>query len=199
MKFINILAFCFLFLISCTPKKDVKNPYQMYPPYKLINLYSERIKSETNLVLRSYGINIGIPENYKYINGIANFRAGYSLGKNKNDEISLESARNLIVFVAENLIKDINTNLEVKPDLDVYPFTSERLYISIYCEDEHRAQLGQGVAIIYFFNGKIKYEGYNIEGYRKPGWAYGKHYIIHEESYADALDIVKKQGTLRYL
>jgi hypothetical protein len=59
--------------------------------------------------------------------------------------------------------------------------------------------LGQGVAIVYFAKGKIKYEGYEIEGYRRPGCAYGQHYTVHEESYEEALDIVKKQGTLKCL
>ncbi len=199
MKFISFLLFCFLVGSSCSTKKDVKDPYQMYPPYKLINLYSKRIQPETELVLRSYGINCGVPKNYEYKNGIANFRAKYSLEKNSNDKISLEYARNLIVFVAENLTVEINNNGEVRPDLDVYPFVSNSLNISLYFEDKDRVQLGQGVAIVCFANGKIKYEGYHIEGYRKPGWAYGKHYIIHEESYDEALEIVKKQGTLKYL
>ncbi len=197
MKVANCLLIC-LSLVSCTCKKDVKDPYQMKPPYKLLNLYSQKIKPETDLVLRGYGFNWCLPEGYQK-NGIGNFAASYSLEKNRNDEISLEYARKLIVFVAENLTVEINNNGEVRPDLDVYPFVSNLLNISLYFEDKDRVQLGQEAAIVYFANGKIKYEGYHIEGYRKPGWAYGKHYIIHEESYDEALQIVKKQGGLKYI
>lgn len=87
MKYISIVAFLFLLLTSCSSKRDVKDPYQMKPPYKLLNLYSQKIKPETDLVLRGYGFNWCLPEGYQK-NGIGNFAASYSLEKNRNDEIS---------------------------------------------------------------------------------------------------------------
>lgn len=197
MKFINILLI--LSFASCSPKMDVNDPNQMKPPYKLLNLFSRKIKSETGLVLSSYGYNNHVPKGYQYKNGIANFGVSYHLPKSKNDEVSLEHARNLIVFLAENLLKDINSSSEIRDKLDVYPFVSNLINISIHFEDEIRVDLGQGVAVVYFSNGKIEYEGYKIEKYTGQYPAEGKHYTIHKETYAEALDIVKKQGNLRYL
>lgn len=202
MKFIKCIFLFSFFLSSCTSKKDmrdVKDPDQMKPPYKLINLFSRKIQPQTDLVLCGYGYNWCLPNDYEIKNGIGNFAAAYNLIKKKNDSFSLDYARNLIVFLAENLLNEINNNLEVRPDLDVYPFTSDFIDITIHFEDEKRIDLGQGVAIIYLAHGKIKYEGYEIYEYRDRFPAVGNHYLIHEESYAEALDIVKKQGTLTYL
>lgn len=46
---------------------------------------------------------------------------------------------------------------------------------------------------MHLYEGKIEYEGYNIEHYTEKYPAVGKHYIIYEESYEDALNIVKHQ------
>ena len=67
----------------------------MYPPYKLIVDFSKEIKPETGLILFAYGINNGLPNNYEYINGAANFKASYALYKKKEDLISLDYARQL--------------------------------------------------------------------------------------------------------
>jgi hypothetical protein len=198
MKFIRFV-FVFVFVFSsCSSKKDVVELDKFPPPYKLLRQYSKKIKPETDLILTGYGFNWCLPKGYEK-KGIGNFSVSYKLTKTKNDKISDENARNLMVFLTENLLKEINTNIEVRPNLDVYPFSSDLVRIDVFFKDEDQVQLGQGVAIVYSANGKIKYEGYNIEGYRKPGCAYGKHYILHEESYAEALDIVKKQGDLRLL
>lgn len=201
MKFTKCALLFFLMLYSCFKKKDVKDPYQLYPPYKLINLFSRKIQPETDLILRSYGVNCYFPDNYEYINksGFGNFTASYSLEKNRNDEISLMFARNLIVFLAENLLQDINSNSELRADLDVYPFISDLLHLVVRFQDENKIELGQGISSVSLSRGKVKYKGYEIYEYSDTYPADGKHYTIHEESYAEALEIVKKKGNLRYL
>ena len=201
MKYIKFIVAVIVLVIisSCSSKMDVNDPYQMKPPYKLINLFSRKIKPETGLILNAYAYNWCLPRNYVCKNGIGNFRASYYLPKTKTDEISLDYARNLIVFLTENLLQDINSNSEIRSKLDVYPFASDLINITIHFEDEIRVDLGQGVAVVYFSNGKIEYEGYKIEKYTGQYPAEGKHYTIHKETYAEALDIVKKQGNLRYL
>jgi len=198
MKFINYLFIFFISLSSCTNKKNVKNWCQTYPPYKLIIEFSQKINPETNLVLRSYGINWCLPKGYQK-KGIGNFSASYSLSKKKNENVLLDDARKLTLFVAENFLQEINSNGEITPELDVYPLTSEFLDLCLHFEDENRIDLGQGVAIVYFNNGKIKYEGYDIHKYTGSYPAEGKHFVMHEETYAEALEIVKKQGGLTYL
>ena len=51
---------------------------------------------------------------------------------------------------------------------------------------------------MYLNGNKIEYERYEIREYRPPT-AIGKHFMVHEESYGEALEIVKKQGCLREL
>ena len=199
MRFTRFLLIILITLISCTCKNTRSIPTREYPPYKLIIDFSKKIKSNTSLVLDGYGINIGLHKGIDYTKGIGNFSASYYLKKNKSDEISLENARNLLVFLTENFSREITSNNEISQYLVAHQYLSDLMRISLYFEDENRIQLGQGVAHIYFSKGKIKYEGYNITEYTGKYPAIGKHYTIHEESYADALDIVKKQGNLKYL
>ena len=200
MKFINlILIHCLVILSSCCKKDRQVMPEDVLPEYKLIDTFSKKIKTETNLILRAYGINMDLPKGYFHKNGTANFYVSYRLCKAKQDEISLEQARNLTVFLTEKLLQEINSTLEVRPSLDTYPFVSDLIKVVLYFEDEKQIDLGQGVAVVYFLKGKIKYEGYKIYEYRETYPARGKHFVIHEETYAEALDIVKKQGALAHL
>lgn len=188
MKYINIIIICVFFIFGCSVKSDSKK----FPYYKLIIEFAQKIKKETGLVHTGYGINNTLPEGY-HRKGIGNFDASFRLQKNKNDEITLEFARNLILFLGENFLQEINSDLEVRPDLDFYPFTSDSIDITVHFEDENRVDLGQGVALIYFKRGKIIYQGYKIQEYATRYGTVGKHFTIHEESYAEALEIVKKQ------
>ena len=199
MKYTKRIAVIILFLYTSSCSKKPETGTEMYPPYRLIVDFSKEINPETGLVLFAYGINNGLPKNYEYINGVANFKAGYALYKKKEDLISLDYARQLLVFTAENMIKRINLTPEIIPDLDAYPATSDSIRISIYFLDEIKVQLGQGVAEVRFANRKIKYEGYEIREYTNRYPAKGRHYIIHEETYTEALEIVKKQGALIHL
>ena len=196
-RFFSLLTLLILF--SCTRTVAPMDPNKMRPPYKLLNLFSRKIKPETGLTLTGYAYNLYLPDGYQIKNGIGDFALSYSLMKNKDDEFSLDYARNLIVLLGENLLQEINSNSEVRPDLDVYPFTSDRIKISVYFVDDKRIELGQGVANVYFARGKIEYEKYDIEVYGDKWPAEGKHHVFHEETYAEALDIVKKKGTLRVL
>ena len=199
MKFTNLLLIIIITLSSCNSKKNQSISSTESPPYKLIIDFSKKIRSNTSLVLDAYGINIGLHHGFNYKNGIGNLSASYYLKKSKSDEVTLESARNLLVFLTESFKEEILANQEISQYLDPYQHLSDLMRISIYFEDENRIELGQGVSHIFFLRGEIKYEGYNISEYTGKFPARGKHYIIHEEKYLDALDIVKKQGNLKCL
>lgn len=189
MKYFSLIFSCVFLVLSCSKRNDVTK----YPPYKLINEFAQKIKPETDLVLTAYGINFGLPKGYQK-KGIGNFTVSFRLQKNKSDEVSLEYARNLIVSLGEKFLEEINSNMEIRPDLDFYPFPSDYLDISVRFVDDNRVQLGQGVAVIYFWEGKIVYEGYKIEQYETGYGPVGKHFTIHKESYAEALETVRKQN-----
>jgi hypothetical protein len=193
-KFISCLLFFSIFSSSCYKKQ--KNISELFPEYKLLTTFLKKISPKTDLILRSYGVNYDLPKDYVFKNGVANFTVSYSLQKQKQDEISIDYARSLLISLTHNLLEEINNNSEVQPHLDVFPLTANLLNITIHFEDENRVDLGQGIAIVYFRNGKIKYEGYDIREYTGSFPARGNHFTIYKESYEEALDVVQKNGAL---
>jgi hypothetical protein len=199
MKFtkISFLIFIALLLCCCQTYRDT---LETVPAFKLIYRFSERIEKETGLMLDCYGINNSIEKEYKIKNGVANFHMAYRNYKTQKDTVSLEEARCLFISVAESFLNEINSDPEVKGDLDSYPFTSDNITISIYFVDENDVHLGTGISTIRFSKGLIKYEAYQILEYHKyPLGALGKDITIHQEPYAEALNIVKKQNCLMHL
>lgn len=178
--------------MSCQ-KRDIA---EFVPEYKFLKEFSKKIKPKTELILRGYGVNNNVENGHVFINDLANFSLTYSLSKTRNDEISLELARSLLVSVTENLLKTIDSDPKIASRVEVLPFVSDRVKISMYFEDENRIELGQGISYIYFAHGKIKYERYEISEYTGRFPATGKRFPVHEETYAEALDIVKKQNSL---
>jgi hypothetical protein len=192
MKFTRIFLFLFIFSIfSCSKKYSVLD----VPEYKFICDFSEKIKKDFDLTLYCYGVNIGSkPKNVKF--GISNFRISYYVSKKKGDAVTLEESRNLIIFVVEKLLSEINYSDVIRDRLDVFPFTSNSIDLMIYFKDENKIDLGNGIATVSLYNEKIKYEKYDISEYRKTYPCIGKHHVIHQESYEDALQIVKGNNPL---
>lgn len=198
MKFIkHVFLVCF-FLLLASCKRDIT---EIFPQYKIITNFSKKIKPQTGLVLYSYGINNDIPERYKHNkkNGAVSFSASYYLYKTQRESFSIEAARCLLVSVVESFLEEINSNPKIRPDLDIYPFNSDLINIDIYFVDENKVNLGHGVAEVRFSKGKIKYDGFRIDEY-SPDWhVKAKYFPILRESYAEAFELVKKQGCLRQL
>ena len=185
MWIINFLFFISVFCFFSCSKKEYS--VSDFPPYKLILDFSEKLKKETGLVIFAYGVNNNLEKSYEIKNGMS-----YYLFKGRQDAISLEEARNLLVFVVEGFLNEINGNEVIRSQLDLFPFTSDFIKVSIHFVDKNKIDLGNGIAYVYFSRGKIDYEKYDIEEYREVYPAIGKHSIIHQESYQDALHIVKK-------
>jgi hypothetical protein len=194
MKFIKLFIVFLCMLGSCQKKTSVED----VPGYKLIGKFSRKIKDETNLVLYSYGINFRLPDGYQLKNGTADFQVSYALYKTQQDSISLDDARALIVDLTESFLREINTNPEIRPYLDFYPFTKDMVTVDIYIKDKNKVDLGNGICQIYYSRGKIEYERYEIYNYTGHYPADGKHFMVHEESYDAALETVKQKGQLTY-
>lgn len=177
-------------LMSCQ-KRDIA---EFVPEYKFLKEFSKKIKPKTELILRGYGVNNDVENEHVFINDLVNFSLTYALSKTRNDEISLELARFLLVSVTENLLKTIDSDPTIASRVEILPFPSDRIKITIYFKDENYIELGQGISYIYFAYGKIKYERYEISEYTGRYPAIGKHFLVHEETYAEALETVKKQG-----
>ena len=196
MKFFNSLVL-FLFILFCSCCK--KNNYdinKIFPEYRLIKDFSERVKQKQGFTLCAYGTNVYLPKDYEKKNHTAQFLTNYYLIKNRIDFVSMDEARVFLVSLAESFLKEINFDLEVKERLEFYPCNSDMLHMRLSFQDSNRINLGQGIAIITFYEGKLRYKGYEIWEYRGSYPARGRDFLIHEETYAEALDIVKKQGRL---
>ncbi len=98
--------------------------------------------------------------------------------------------------ISEGLLKSIHEKSNEIPELKDHPVGRESLMVVIYFKDEHQVALGNGVSRVINNRGKVKYECYKIEKYEGKYPAIGKDQILLEESYEDALEIVKRQGAL---
>jgi hypothetical protein len=171
----------------------------MMPEFRLIKRFSARLKSEEQIQLCSYGVNNGPKREGHLKNHISDFSVSYKLYKSLDDSISLDSARCLVVSIAEGLLGEINSDKELRGELDVFPFSNDRLDISLYFVDKNDVQLGSGgISKIYFDRGEIEYFRYEIRKYTPPA-PLGKSHLVHTESYEQALAIVKSQGCLKAL
>ena len=188
MWVINFLLCVSVVLVFSCEKKRVS--ILDVPKYKFIYDFSEKMKEKHRLILYCYGVNINSKPQKKDSN-VSDFSIDYVLYKSRYDTVTLEEARSLLVFVVENLLSEINSNYEIRDNLDFFPFTIDSIRLVIYFKDENKINLGGGIAKLRFSKGNIKYEKYDIEEYREVYPAIGKHSIIHQESYQDALDIVK--------
>ncbi|PIS02051.1 MAG: hypothetical protein COT85_07900 [Chlamydiae bacterium CG10_big_fil_rev_8_21_14_0_10_42_34] len=194
MRYIKFLVLFLILAASCQENITMDS----IPGYKLIRAFSNRINVDTGLILSAYGINNALQKGSHVVNGTADFYVSYKLVKTRKDSVSLEEARTLLVNIAESLHKEINSNQEIRPYLDFFPFPTDHIVVSLYFVDENQVGLGSGISDVYFSKGKIEYERYEIEKYTGPNSAMGKHYVVHEESYEDALKKVKEQGVIAY-
>jgi hypothetical protein len=182
-----------MFFVGCTGDISKK-----VPEFRLIKRFSSQLKNEQGLVLWCYGINDNDPDYYqrKRKNGVTNYSVDYALYKTQNDVVSLEEARCLLVSVVESFLNEINSDPEVRKNLDVYPFPSKLLTVGVSFVDENGWDRGNGgISGARLYEGKIRYERYEIYEYTPPAID-GKHFDVHKESYEEALDIVKSQGCL---
>jgi hypothetical protein len=183
---------------STQSAKSTIDASEIFAGYKFITSFSKQIQPETGLILRSYGANHRLPKDYPFKNEVVTLTARYILKKTQKDTISLDEARVMLVSLIESILKSINADQEIRPYLEIYPFTNDLLYVSICFEDENYIDLGTGISGVYFTQGKIKYEWYDIQEYTGTYPARGKHYFVHEETYPEALEIVQKSGTLTH-
>ncbi len=185
-------SFLFLILLSCSrQKKDIS---EIVPEYKFIVTFAEKIKKESGLLLWCYGINNGNIDYDEIKNGVVNFSSDYALNKTRQDVVSLDEARVIFVHLVESFLEEINTDLEIRPKLDFFPFPSTRLRMSLIFRDENRIELGSGVSKVRFSGGNIEYQRYEISHYTGHYPAEGKRFLMHKETYEEALEIVKKQS-----
>ena len=114
-----------------------------------------------------------------------------ALSFNCYDILSIESSRELVVNCVEQYLVTVNNNKEIRPYLHNYPFTEQNIDLTIFFyqgADFKDAIPGQ-VSCASALNGKIFYHTKDPEDEYKLE-------TLHQETYEEALRIVKEQGRL---
>ena len=100
-------------------------------------------------------------------------------------EIDLKEARKLLVYVINEYLSEINSNVEVRPFLHEYPFTAKNVEIRIWAYNPDRSKLPpEKIYYISAINGNLNY-------YRRGPKKYTRQAIC-EETYAEALKLINK-------
>lgn len=105
--------------------------------------------------------------------------------------LSLDQSRKLIVSCVDEYIEAVNNNADIRPYLHNYPFTEQNVEVAIFIYENNKfteVQPGQ-VSCVSELKGKICYHTKDPEDEYKLE-------TLHEESYAEAVRIVREQGRL---
>ena len=99
-------------------------------------------------------------------------------------EVDLETARKLVVYCTEEYLGAINSDKEVRPYLDDYPFTEKNVDIRVFFSkpDGHDVPIGK-ISVVSMINGRVDYE---IDTLKR-----NRFVSLHEEAYQEALKIIQ--------
>ena len=100
--------------------------------------------------------------------------------------VNLSEARELLVYVSQVFLSNINENKEVRPYLHNYPFTAKNIEVKIWMHQPNGDDPPQGdIEVVSLRNGKMIYR------LTAPS-EFAPWPVLHEESYEEALKIVEE-------
>ena len=105
--------------------------------------------------------------------------------------LSIDESRRLVVDCVNEYLKSVNENKEIRPYLHNFPFNEQNIELAIFIFEDNKftkIQPGQ-VSSVSTLNGKIRYKTRSAEDQYKRE-------TLHQETYEEALRIVKEQGRL---
>ena len=103
--------------------------------------------------------------------------------------VNLEEARELLVYAIQVFLHNINSNKEVRPFLHNYPFTTKNIEITIWIYQKSGKNPHQGnIECITLYQNKLTYKLTAPSKFEL--WP-----ILHEETYAEALEALRKQNS----
>ncbi|MCH9632474.1 MAG: hypothetical protein S4CHLAM6_08100 [Chlamydiae bacterium] len=141
------------------------------------------VSNEISRVIKSFSDQVDRDEGLSYTTSV-------ELGKDKIKEVNLfysskssvniDDARLLIVKITDRFLDDVNNNKYLKGDLATYPFTSEKLDITVffrgrdgkYAKSPDVAQVSMHKGVVTFYK-----------------FAQGSFQIIHQENFQRASKI----------
>jgi len=115
------------------------------------------------------------------------------ISADKIGSANIEQARRDIIFLTQDIIQRLNSSQKLQPYLSNPPFDHNQLQYSItYCKNNlysnitEKDEQNQKITLVSLLMGKISYD---VRPSEKSGYK-----EVHEESYEEALEILKNQG-----
>ena len=168
--FLNFSVFLLIFfsIFSCDSMT-----YQLSDDEKIVNQITEetakKLKEKKNLILVGTG--------GQMMHEIEMLAMSFDYYQ----EVTLETARALIVYAVKEYLSDINKNEKVRPYLRNYPFTAKNVEIRIFIYGPDRHELSpEKIYYISAINGIVDYYVRGPDNFRQA---------VCEETYEEALKI----------
>jgi hypothetical protein len=135
----------------------------------------QRIESETSLRVTAFGG--WTPDNQvRYL----------SIGFNHLGELSIEQARKFIIYCINEYMSETNTDIEIRPYLNPYPFTQDEMKLIIFIKKANGKDVNRGTfCVVVAQSGLIEYN------MREPSSKELR--TILRESYEEAVDILEAE------
>lgn len=172
MTFLNLYSLTVILIIILTSCSQP--PIHVRKAHKVMNSYTKIMKNEGFYHELSGGAMRG---------DIKEISLGYNICKNLN----LEQARLFFLNYSELLLNQINSNGDIRPFLNQYPFTAKNIFLSLSFH-EPSGEFAYEPNIAYIFintnNEKIVYYIYNRN--------INKLECVYKEPYQDALRIYQE-------
>ncbi len=174
-KLITILILNFLFfMISC--KSFSKYGYQNEPKYihladGIINKTANEFKTQKHLYLIGHGGSLMYDVKKLSISFVS------------NEDIDINKGRELIIYCIQTFLSNINSDEQIRPYLNTFPFQAKDIDISISFR-ESDTEIKHSIDFISMHYGKIFYDISDKEETLKT---------IHKETYEEALKIVESE------
>ena len=129
-RFFNLFLVLFIFIsvFGCSSFRDQMPDYEKIAD-KITNRTAEKLKKEKKLTL--IGIGGRMMDDIQMM----------AMSFNYYQEVNLEQARELLIYVINEYLSDINNNQDVRPYLHEYPFTSKNVEIRIFIYGPDRRTL----------------------------------------------------------
>ncbi|HNA62248.1 MAG TPA: hypothetical protein PKW79_04150 [Rhabdochlamydiaceae bacterium] len=170
--------FCLIVLVLCCACSNNISSYRVPQYEKDVDVVTDRVAKEIHRTtgLKLMGTGGGLIDQIN--------RLGMSFAR--YGDLSMEEARELLVYCIEEYLEAINANEKIRPHLCCYPFTPNNveIIIFIYREDRRRPPVGF-LTVVAGAYGKMIYK------IQQPGFPSMKD--IHEEPYDEAKKLVEQQ------
>ncbi|NGX34800.1 MAG: hypothetical protein K1060chlam1_01156 [Candidatus Anoxychlamydiales bacterium] len=142
---------------------------------------SKKFEKENNLVLVGNGVNTDKTIDTPKRNSIHQFEVMFS----SSEELNLKQARKKLTISVNRYLKEINENKKLRKYLCDYPFTNNNLFYSIFFYDKTgNLRFENNIHSCVLDGDKIYYEIAHSDG---------TYSFAHEETYEEALEIVKSE------